>query len=615
MSSASVRRELGTARAAAFAVAASRRRSPQFAGERPAKGVPRPEFGKGAYPTGHGHPTAGQGYGRWGISELVVAVRWGALSLSLVGMGFGAVTSTERGAAATLAVAAVLRTVWPLRVDEPLSRRYRWRTRAAVAAELALCSVVVAFTGTVGSPFVISLGASAFIFGLVMAPWLLGGVAVTGIIAIAVAGVEGALSRTAATRVVEQLAVLGAVAMLGSYSQWLVRAGRESQGEQVERLRNLTEVNHLLLELHAKAASLPASLNLRGAVANTVSRLRALLSPDVVALILNDPVTNEGDVWEVSLAEGVALPLTLATEQLAPALHEAMSSVGPVCRSHLEPGEGVAMDASTGLYVPMWARDYLVGMLAIERVDGAAPFEGADAEMVAGVARHAGLAIDNARWFRRLRTLGADEERGRIARELHDRVGQSLAYVAVSMDRLAAEVASGTNREGTGAELEDLAVEVRGAARYIRTKLSDLRAEGGDGDVVAALAGLLARVEQRSGIATTLVSRGDGPLLPVVGREITRIAEEAISNAERHSRAGYLRVRWACNGKGAELDVHDDGDGMSSTAQLRPDAFGILGMRERADAIGASIAIKSSPGQGTTVTLRWGHGASAVNGR
>ncbi len=104
---------------------------------------------------------------------------------------------------------------------------------------------------------------------------------------------------------------------------------------------------------------------------------------------------------------------------------------------------------------------------------------------VAGVARHAGLAIDNARWFHRLRTLGAEEERGRIAREMHDRLGQSLAFVAVSLDRLALEskdpLLSDSSPEETAVELEALAGEVRRATREVRSKLSDLACRGGRG--------------------------------------------------------------------------------------------------------------------------------------
>ena len=275
------------------------------------------------------------------------------------------------------------------------------------------------------------------------------------------------------------------------------------------------------------------------------------------------------------------------------------------------------MGAVSGLYVPLWARDTLIGLLAVERVENSEPFSDDDADIVAGVARHAALAIDNARWFRRLRTLGAEEERGRIAREMHDRLGQSLAYVAISLDRMATESRSANtcaSSAETVVELQDLADEVRKATREVRTKLTDLRVDVNEEiDLAEALAGLLERVEQRSGIVTSLQTRGDGSLSPVTEREVARIAQEAINNAERHSGAHHIDVRWQCDLVGAELEVVDDGKGLSAGAPLRRDAFGILGMRERADAIGARFGIISPPGKGTLVRLQLGQPVS--NGR
>jgi signal transduction histidine kinase len=551
---------------------------------------------------------AGQG---WGLSQLIVAVRWAALCLSLLTMALGKTSRSDVVTATILAVYAVGRTVWPLRVDwwEPRTGRGGWSALLGAVVELAVCVAAVGATGGFTSPFLISLGAAAFVVGLRLPPSVLVAAAVVGVAALTGCAVVGALSHSQAKGGIERLAVLGAVAMLGSYSDWLLRAGRRSRGEEVEWLRNLSDVNHLLLELHAKAASLPASLNLRAAIANTLSRLRDLLNPDVVVLLLADPNGGEGsDRWQVTLAEGVTLPQIIAGSELPAAMAEATRSLGPVRRSSLEEGEGMALEAATGLYAPLWARNNLIGLLSVERAGDNEAFDERDREIVAGVARHAALAIDNARWFRRLRTLGAEEERGRIARELHDRVGQSLAFVAISLDRLAGESRNlGGLDNDAASELADLAGEVRKAAREIRTKLSDLRIEVGDGtDLAEALAGLLERVEQRSGIATSLSADGEVSLPPVIEREVARIAQEAITNAERHSGAMHIAVRFCCEDEEAVLEVVDDGKGMAATAPLRRDAFGILGMRERADAIGATLTIASPPRQGTTVRLRLG---------
>jgi signal transduction histidine kinase len=556
----------------------------------------------------------------WGLTELVVALRWAALCLSLLAMVVisGAPTKREVVAGGVLALYAIVRTVWPLRFSFSTSRRQAPAERPSVlevCGEVALCIIVVLFTGSMTSPFVLSLGAAVFIAGLRIAPPVLALATVGSIVGLSIAGLLGELDRSVASLAIERAALLGALAMLASYSDWLLRLGMRENTSELERLRALAEVNHLLLELHARAASLPASLNLKAAIANTIARLRDLLQPDVVVLFLADP-TAERSHWEVTVADGLELPASVRQGELPEAMVEAAGSLGPVLRPRLTSDEGVALGAISGLYVPLWARDALVGLLAVERVESPEPFTDEDADIVAGVARHAGLAIDNARWFRRLRTLGAEEERGRIAREMHDRLGQSLAYVAISLDRMATESKNGYNYAGseTAIELQDLADEVRKATREVRSKLTDLRVDVNDEmDLAEALAGLLERVEQRSGIVTSLRTQGDGSLSPVTEREVARIAQEAINNAERHSGAHHIDVRWHCEVVGAELEVVDDGKGLSATAPLRRDAFGILGMRERADAIGARFGIVSPPGKGTMVRLQLGQPVS--NGR
>ena len=491
----------------------------------------------------------------WGLTELVVALRWAALCLSLLAMVVisGSTNKRDVVAGGVLALYAIVRTVWPLRFSFSTTRRQAAAERPSlleVVAEVGLCIVVVLFTGSVSSPFLLSLGAAVFIAGLRIAPPVLAFATVGSIVGLGVAGLLGALDHSVASTAIERAALLGALALLASYSDWLLRLGMRENTNEIERLRALAEVNHLLLELHARAASLPASLNLRAAVANTIVRLRDLLQPDVVVLFLADP-TAERSHWEVTVADGLELPASVRQGELPDAMVEASSSLGPVLRSRLTRGdEGVALGAISGLYVPLWARDTLVGLLAVERIENEEPFTDADADIVAGVARHAGLAIDNARWFRRLRTLGAEEERGRIAREMHDRLGQSLAYVAISLDRMATESRNGNSYSAaaeTAVELQDLADEVRKATREVRSKLTDLRVDVNEEiDLAEALAGLLERVEQRSGIVTSLRTHGDGSLSPVTEREVARIAQEAINNAERHSGAQHIDVRWHC---------------------------------------------------------------------
>jgi signal transduction histidine kinase len=341
------------------------------------------------------------------------------------------------------------------------------------------------------------------------------------------------------------------------------------------------------------------------------------VKPDVVALLLRDEAS---DSWSVAAAEGVRLPSVIDDIELPTPLVRARSS--PV--AHLVAdlgmpgtGPGLSPRSGSGIYSPLRARTRLVGLLAVEhRVAGS--FDQQDLALIDGVAEQAALAVDNARWFSRLRRVGADEERNRIARDLHDRVGQSLAYLAFELDRVAGLAttshAAGLAGDHTPTEvapdLERLRDDMRQVVSEVRETLYDLRTAISDEHrLIATLDGYLDRVRQRKGIEVTFDHDVTATLPLPLEREFWRIAQEAVTNAERHSGATRIDVRWMCDDARAVLEVSDNGRGLASTSAGRADSYGILGMRERADAIGAALEFTSIPGEGTTVRCRLSLGA------
>jgi signal transduction histidine kinase len=100
---------------------------------------------------------------------------------------------------------------------------------------------------------------------------------------------------------------------------------------------------------------------------------------------------------------------------------------------------------------------------------------------------------------------------------------------------------------------------------------------------------------------TVLEDASTGRLPLPQERELWRIAQEAVTNAERHSGGRTVWVRWRCDGSHARLEVADDGVGFETRKAGRMDSYGILGMRERAAGIGATLSVDSTPGRGTTV--------------
>jgi signal transduction histidine kinase len=152
-------------------------------------------------------------------------------------------------------------------------------------------------------------------------------------------------------------------------------------------------------------------------------------------------------------------------------------------------------------------------------------------------------------------------------------------------------------------ELDRLRQDVRRVVGEVRDTLYDLRTDvTEDDDLVATLVAYLDRVHARSGVAVAFdhdVSRRP-PLL--VERELWRIAQEAITNAERHAKADTISIGWHVRGDEAVLEVRDDGGGIPEGEE--PGGYGLVGMRERADAIGGRLEIESEVDAGTTIRCR-----------
>ena len=191
-----------------------------------------------------------------------------------------------------------------------------------------------------------------------------------------------------------------------------------------------------------------------------------------------------------------------------------------------------------------------------------------------------------------------EEERARVARDLHDEVNQSLTGLLLRLE--AAREAAPPPLEAELAETKALAnqamTELLSLARQLRpTALDDL-------GLAAAVAGLVDRLA-RGEIASTLDLEGDFSDLPGdIQLVVYRVAQEALSNAARHSGAERISVRLRREPRGAvSLEVADDGRGFAFDEAEA--GLGIGGMRERALLVGGELTIESRPGHGTTVRL------------
>ena len=190
-----------------------------------------------------------------------------------------------------------------------------------------------------------------------------------------------------------------------------------------------------------------------------------------------------------------------------------------------------------------------------------------------------------------------EEERARVARDLHDEVNQSLTGLLLRLE--AAREAAPPELEPELAETKALANqamrELLALARRLRpTALDDL-------GLAAAIAGLVERLGEGEIEATIEIDGDFSDLGDDAQLVVYRVAQEALSNAARHSGAAHVAVTLRRGPEGVELTVADDGRGFAFDESER--GLGIGGMRERALLVGGELTIESRPGAGTTVRL------------
>ena len=188
-------------------------------------------------------------------------------------------------------------------------------------------------------------------------------------------------------------------------------------------------------------------------------------------------------------------------------------------------------------------------------------------------------------------------ERSRIARELHDEVGQTLTGVMLQVEALAARI-PGELRE----QLDELRETARSGTEEVRRIASQLRPEAlEDLGLLSALAALATAFAEQAGIAVERRLASSVALSEEQELVVYRVAQEALTNIARHAGATRVEFSLAADDATTVLTVRDDGRGLAPGSL--PSSRGIRGMRERAMLIGAKLQIDSHAGQGTQIQL------------
>jgi signal transduction histidine kinase len=227
------------------------------------------------------------------------------------------------------------------------------------------------------------------------------------------------------------------------------------------------------------------------------------------------------------------------------------------------------------------------------------------------LARIGGLATELTLQGERKRVMqrvlrATEEERTRLAADLHDGPVQKLTALRYGLARVSARVQR--NDPGGATSLidqleEELADEIGGLRRFMAELRPPLLDQRGLHEAIRTQARTF---EATNGVACTVEADLDGRLAPELETVLYRVVQESLTNAAKHARASQVTVGLAASDGLVRLRVRDDGAGFDPVAAgrlVQDGHFGLAGMRERVEMVGGSLRIVSSPGRGTTIAV------------
>ncbi|WP_051472196.1 sensor histidine kinase [Patulibacter minatonensis] len=399
-----------------------------------------------------------------------------------------------------------------------------------------------------------------------------------------------------------------------------VAAANAAACEEVRRRR--AEAAHLVQTLAATTAITRAigdETELARVLELVVSRGRRLI--DARTAVISLPA---GDELEIAAAAGDAGRATRGAR-----IPMATSTAGEVLRSGVArrvaardlghaPARMGLHGVESSMLVPLIFRGRPLGVLAaLDRQNGGPDFTGEDEELLRAFAASAAIAVATAQHVgeSRLRDAldGAEQERRRWARELHDETLQGLAGLRMRLEMLERQATDEMLADG----VRDAGTAVAGEIARLRTLITELRPAALDElGLTPALESLVDRVGATGGVAVALRVRLPADRLPAEHETaVYRIVQEALANVVKHAAADVVRVDVRHDGKAVVVHVVDDGRGVDPALLRRREGFGVTGMRERATLAGGRLDLEPVPGGGTSLRATLPLGRSGTGAR
>ena len=283
---------------------------------------------------------------------------------------------------------------------------------------------------------------------------------------------------------------------------------------------------------------------------------------------------------------------------------QAMTRVIPILANTPSAGLGNCARAGyeTVISVPVRLQERLVGELSLF-YRAPKQLSGDDRALLETIASHLAGAIEGLRAAAMQRESAMAEERGFIARELHDSIAQSLFFLKIQMGLLRKALRKG-DAPSIDSTLNELDAGLLESQADVRELLVHFRTRTNAEDIAPALKTTLTKFEHQTGLSTHLAIEGEGlPLPPDVQVQVLHVVQEALSNVRKHAQARevWVEVQQAPQWR---VEVRDDGCGFDAAGAGRGETHvGLHIMRERAQRIGATVEVESVPGSGSCVVL------------
>ena len=311
-------------------------------------------------------------------------------------------------------------------------------------------------------------------------------------------------------------------------------------------------------------------------------------------------LASEGLPQELVDEEHCLVPGACACGQI---MSNAQTQVIPIIASaELSPGRCVKIGYRSLVSVPIRLQQRVLGELDLfyrNPVSLTTDEQGLFDTLVG----HLANAIENLRTEALVREAAVSEERAMIARELHDSIAQSLAFMKIQLSLLRAAVLRGDSAQMLPS-LSELDAGVKEGLQDVRELLVHFRTRGHSDDIEQTLRATLNKFEHQSGLKAHLELSGHGMALPSdVQLQVLHVVQEALSNIRKHAQASEVWVK-VSKGPSWIFSVRDNGRGFdAASVDDNGTSFGLQIMRERAAGIGALVRMQSRPGQGTEVLL------------